>query len=205
MRIIQQGAEAVIKLCENTVIKERIRKSYRIHEIDEKIRKIRTRSEAKLLEKASGIIPVPAFIKSDEKTKEIYMEYIKGKKLSEYLEDFPEKEQTEISEKISENVSKLHNAGIIHGDLTMSNMILSGTEDKIKVYFLDFGLGYMSHKFEDKAVDLHLLKQAMESKHFKNWERLFEVVVNVYMRESKDAKTILKRLETIEKRGRYRN
>ena len=51
-KIIQRGAEAEIILSGNQIIKNRIKKSYRIPELDEKIRKLRTRSEAKLLEKA---------------------------------------------------------------------------------------------------------------------------------------------------------
>src|SRR3989344_6305336 len=79
--IIQHGAEAIIFLDKN-IIKERIEKSYRISEIDEKIRKIRTRSEAKLLEKAYKIISTPKVIHVNEKTKEIIMEFIDGKRLS---------------------------------------------------------------------------------------------------------------------------
>ena len=68
--ILQQGAEAVIIRNDNEVIKKRIEKSYRIKILDEKIRKLRTRSEGKIMEKAEKIIPVPKVIKIDEKNKE---------------------------------------------------------------------------------------------------------------------------------------
>ena len=46
MKILAQGAEAVISLEENSegsrIVKERIKKSYRIPQLDEKIRKERT-------------------------------------------------------------------------------------------------------------------------------------------------------------------
>ena len=42
-KIINQGAEAVIESKGNEIIKKRINKSYRIKEIDEKIRKLRTK------------------------------------------------------------------------------------------------------------------------------------------------------------------
>ena len=45
-----------------------------------------------------------------------------------------------------------------------------------KVYFIDFGLGFFSNKTEDKAVDLHLLKQALESKHY----QIFENDISIY-------------------------
>ena len=198
-KIIQQGAEALILLDKKGITKRRTIKSYRIPEIDEKIRKLRTRSETKLLEKASKIIPVPSVKISNEVSKEIIMDFIDGKKLSDYLDSFPLKKQKEICNKIGENISKLHNQDIIHGDLTTSNMILK--EDK--VYFIDFGLGFISHKFEDKAVDLHLLRQALEAKHFRNWEVLFGEVLKRYSK-SKDSKIVLERLKAVEKRGRYK-
>ena len=198
-KIIQQGAEALILLDKKGITKRRTRKSYRIPEIDEKIRKLRTRSETKLLEKASKIIPVPSVKISNEVSKEIIMDFIDGKKLSDYLDSFPLKKQKEICKSMGENVAKLHDSGIIHGDLTTSNMILK--EDK--VYFIDFGLGFNSHKFEDKAVDVHLLRQALEAKHFKHWEVLFWEVLKGYSK-SKDSKIVLERLKAVEKRGRYK-
>jgi len=73
-----------------------------------------------------------------------------------------------------------------------------------KIYFIDFGLGFISSKYEDKAVDLHLLKQAFEAKHFKKWEILLKEVFKGY-KISKDAKIILERIKAIEKRGRYKH
>lgn len=199
LKIIQQGAEAVILLDKNKIIKKRNKKSYRISEIDDKIRRQRTRSEAKLLTKAFKLISIPEIIKVDQETKEIIMDFINGKKLSDYLDKFLLKKQKEVCKLIGESTAKLHDADIIHGDLTTSNMILK--DDKI--YFIDFGLGFISHKFEDKAVDLHLLKQALEAKHFKNWEILFREVLKGYS-ISKSHKTILERLNKVEKRGRYK-
>ena len=74
-----------------------------------------------------------------------------------------------------------------------------------EIYFIDFGLSYFSHKIEDKAVDLHLLKQALESKHYKVWEKCFKAALKAYKKESEDTKEVLKRLETVEKRGRYKS
>jgi len=236
-QIIQQGAEAVIKQKDGKVIKERISKSYRIPEIDERIRKLRTRSEAKLLKKAGEIIPTPEIFESNENSKEILMDFVKGKKLSEYLGNFPLEKQKEICRQIGENIAKLHDAEIIHGDLTTSNMIFveepitsnpvlkkssplsisprsastkSGAKQSIVsesepiIFFIDFGLGYISKKFEDKAVDLHLLRQALESRHFEHWETLFKEVLKGYSK-SKDSKIVLEKLKAVEKRGRYRH
>ncbi len=197
--ILAKGAEAKIILLNNFIIKDRTKKSYRIPELDDKIRKLRTRSEAKLLNKASKIIPIPDVMKVDEKAKEIRMEFIDGKKLSDHLDNFPLKKQKEICKSVGENAAKLHDAEVIHGDLTTSNMILKDN----KIYFIDFGLGFNSHKFEDKAVDIHLLRQALEAKHFKHWETLFKEVLKAYSK-SKDSKIVLERLKAVEKRGRYK-
>ncbi|MBI4143381.1 Kae1-associated serine/threonine protein kinase, partial [Candidatus Woesearchaeota archaeon] len=100
---------------------------------------------------------------------------------------------------IGKKVAILHNNLIIHGDLTTSNMIL----DK-EVYFLDFGLSFFSEKAEDKAVDLHLLKEGLESKHYKIWEGCFRCALEAYKKEAKNGEATLKTLEVVEKRGRYR-
>ena len=177
LKLIQQGAEAKIFLdtSKNLIIKDRISKSYRHPNLDAQIRKRRTKSETKLLEKASKIIncPVPEKSKSFDK---IILPYIQGKKLSEHLDDFTLEKQKEICREIGESVAKLHKNDIIHGDLTTSNMILQ----KEKIYFIDFGLGYISKKIEDKAVDLYLLKQALEAKHFKNYHELIKEVFEYY-------------------------
>lgn len=201
-RTIQQGAEAKIILSDKDfVIKDRIKKSYRLKEIDDKIRKSRSKKEAKLLEKASDIInaPRPIKIKGDYQIK---MPYISGKKLSENLDSFSLEKQKEICRKIGEEIAKLHNENIIHGDLTTSNMIFVENSDAI--FFIDFGLGFISNKIEDKAVDLHLLKQALEARHFKNWEVLFNEILKGY-ENCKESKKILERLKAVEKRGRYKH
>lgn len=352
-RVLSQGAEAVIYLEGNLVIKDRISKSYRIKELDDKIRKRRTKSEKKLLEKASKIINAPDPFPLKEETK-IKMPFIDGKKLSQELDNFQLAKQKEICKLIGKEIAKLHEADIIHGDLTTSNMILVENnhkidkennyrnhssitfpkdewediksrlnEDKIvytirvskdygkfregeivetewgslvkilsvkkikggiselknqykyfkelskerilelerydkmeiikltkfqrrnlaepiskqyqsasnmiltsnqfrkynnfplgweggnkrvefQIFFIDFGLGFISKKIEDKAVDLHLLKQALEAKHFRNWEVLFKEVLKGYSNYS-ESKKVIERITAIERRGRYRH
>jgi len=199
-KILARGAEAILIHKDNELLKRRISKSYRHEELDTKIRIRRTKREAKLLEKASKIIPIPHILNVDEKTAEIEMEFIAGKKLSEYLDSFPEKEAINICTLIGKNTALLHNADIIHGDLTTSNMILH----KEKVCFIDFGLGFHSKRAEDKAVDLHLLRQALESKHFPHWQEYFHAILSEYKERSKDPEKILAQLKKVESRGRYK-
>ena len=203
-QLIQQGAEAKIFVDEKNglIIKDRISKSYRIAELDAKIIKQRTKSETKLLTKANNIIETPLPEKHKENNK-IIMPYIKGRKLSTSLNEFSLEKQKNILRKIGERVSLLHKNEIIHGDLTTSNMIL--IEETDKIFFIDFGLGYISKKIEDKAVDLHLLKQALEAKHFLHWKELFEEFKKSYSKNYPESKQIFERMIAIERRGRYRH
>jgi TP53 regulating kinase-like protein len=195
--IIGRGAEALLIHQDGKLIKRRIPKGYRHPELDKKIRTRRTRSEAKLLEKVSKILNVPKILRVSDF--EIDMEFIKGKKLSENLDKMPLKKQIKICYQLGESVAELHDNGIIHGDLTTSNLILSGE----KIFFIDFGLGFHSSRIEDKAVDLHLLRQALESKHFKNWSDLFEAVIQGYKKLGDES--VLIQLKKVESRGRYKN
>jgi tRNA A-37 threonylcarbamoyl transferase component Bud32 len=229
LKLIQQGAEAKIFLDEenNLIIKDRISKSYRIPELDKKIIKQRTKAETKLLIKANQVINAPLPEKSKELNK-IIMPYIQGEKLSNSLNEFSLEKQKQIMRKIGESAATLHKSDIIHGDLTTSNTILvsdnsrDNSKDNVdddkyiltdkkrgdnnfQLYFIDFGLGYISKKVEDKAVDLHLLKQALEAKHFMHWKELFEEFQKSYSKTYSDSKPIFERITAVEKRGRYRH
>jgi len=193
-QIIQQGAEAIIFLDKNKIIKDRISKKYRHPELDKKIIKSRTKKEAKLLTKASQIIltPKPEIIE----TNQIIMRYIKGKKLSEHLEELDYKK---ICIKIGNMIASLHDNDIIHGDLTTSNMIL---DNKNSLFFIDFGLGFTSSRIEDRAVDLHLIKQALEAKHFSIYQDCWKIIEKNY--NSKDKEKVFLQLKKVESRGRYK-
>jgi TP53 regulating kinase-like protein len=71
-----------------------------------------------------------------------------------------------------------------------------------RLYFIDFGLSFNSHKIEDKAVDIHLFKQALESKHYKIADSAYREFIKAY--NPKDKKEILGRLAIVEQRGRYK-
>jgi len=193
-KIIQQGAEAIITLEEGDIVKSRVKKSYRLNELDERLRKSRTKSEAKIIKKLKDVILVPRIIETDEKEK-IVMEFIDGRKLSGCLEEL---DWRNVCKQIGKSVGRLHDMDIVHGDLTTSNMILKDD----KVYFIDFGLGFHSHKVEDKAVDLHLLKQALEAKHFNIAEEAFAKIIQGY--RAQKHKEIIQRIQIIESRGRYK-
>jgi len=188
MKLIKQGAEAKLYLDKNKIIKDRVSKGYRIKEIDERLRNFRTKREAKIIEKAPINIPK---IFSVEKSK-IEMEFIEGDLLKNIIGKL---NGAEIFKKIGQEVRKLHDKEIIHGDLTTSNIIIKNNEP----YFIDFGLGFFSHKVEDKAVDVYLFKQVIKSKHH-NFLDDFKFFLEGYGAD----KEFLNRLEKIEFRGRYK-
>lgn len=285
------------------IIKDRISKSYRIKELDDRIRRLRTRSEEKILKKLASIIKVPAVIDNNSKQAkrtnvkgnltQIKMQFIDGKRLSEHLNNLPLNKQKQIIKEIGRIISKLHKENICHGDLTTSNMILiedeinnnknpnkgvptltksqagisrlinntkndeviskkfhndlkednlinyqnersepkSGrefTQDIIskrnlknpsvgsskagtsislpQIFLIDFGLSFQNARCEDKAVDIHLFKQALEAKHWQNWEILYKEFIKAYKFKNKtESEKVLNQLNKVEKRGRYKH
>jgi Kae1-associated kinase Bud32 len=204
-RILYQGAEA--KICKSkywnydVVKKRRIKKSYRIKNIDDSLISYRTREESKLIAEARSCgVSVPTIYDIDQQNGIITMEYLKGNRIKDILNDLDEKEREKICNKIGESIAKLHNNDIIHGDITTSNMIL--LDDKI--HFIDFGLGGKSIEIEAKGVDLHVLMEAFDSTH-SQCSKCFDYVLDGYKRKLKsDANLVIKKIKDIVKRGRYR-
>ena len=196
MKLVAQGAEAKLYREGGKLVKNRIKKNYRIEEIDKRLRKQRTKKEAKILEKLSSLGFTPKLINVDEN--KIEMEFIDGITLRDYLNKSNYKG---LMQELGKKIATLHNQGIIHGDLTTSNFLVKGGE----IYFIDFGLAFEEDHVEHKAVDLHLLKQALESKHYEIWEDCLKQALNSYKKESKDGKEVLERLEQVEMRGRYKH
>ncbi len=213
MRLIKRGAEATIYLARfsevfgsyfdgNVIIKRRVPKRYRIKEIDEKLRKERTVMEARIMHKAKEAgIKCPHVYEVNLRDMEIVMEFIKGQRLKELLEEVSMEERLEICRMVGVQIGLLHEAGIVHGDLTTSNMIMSDGD----VYFIDFGLAEFESKVEAQGVDLHLLKRAMESTHHRWFEKGFSEILGGYraVRGSR-AIPVIEKIKEIEMRGRYR-
>ncbi|MFW5746676.1 MAG: KEOPS complex kinase/ATPase Bud32 [Nanoarchaeota archaeon] len=189
---IGRGAEAVVFRESGKVIKTRVKKGYRHLQIDCRLRQTRTRAEARILKKlhAAGL-PVPACHDADEEEMTISMEWLEGKKLRDVLE----KDVDGYCIQVGRLLRQMHDLHIIHSDLTTSNMIVH----KRQVYLIDFGLAYFSRRVEDKAVDLHLLRQALNSYHHTVAEEAYRIVL-----ESYDDPRIEQRLAVIKNRGRYK-
>lgn len=202
MKLIAQGAEAEIYQDNSAIVKKRIKKDYRISEIDLPLRKFRTKREAKVIEKLNLLgIPVPKLLSLDSDNATLQIEKIEGIKLRDKLNSSNFKQ---LCSSLGKMIAEMHNNDIIHGDLTTSNMIYSSTSDKKsgRIYLIDFGLSFFSQKVEDKAVDIHLLRQALESKHNSIWEKAFEAFMSGYKTKSNNCSEIISRFDKVEERGR---
>jgi len=123
-----------------------------------------------------------------------------------------------LMHKIGRLVGRMHEVGVVHGDLTTSNLMLRpATADEEQssqplnasesstllgdVVLIDFGLAQQSLQEEDRAVDLYVLERAFGSTHPKT-EGLFAEVLKGYGESYKAGKLTLRRLEEVRMRGR---
>lgn len=187
---LTRGAEATVKLENELIVKKRIPKRYRLKELDERIRKERTKAEARLISEARRLgIPTPIIYDIQNST--IVMQYVPGTPLKHVIDE-------SLSQELGELVGRLHTGGIIHGDLTTSNLL----HYKDRIYMIDFGLAFMDPGIEAKGVDVHVLFQTFESTHHDH-EELTDAFCKGYRQTCENAEEVLERVKEIEKRGRY--
>ncbi|MCW4045994.1 MAG: Kae1-associated kinase Bud32 [Candidatus Bathyarchaeota archaeon] len=205
--LLKKGAEASLFLTEwhgrRVIVKVRLPKKYRPTELDEWIRRYRTAHEPELMHEAKlAGVPTPTIFLVDMANAAITMEFVEGKQVKLLLGDISKEQRQELCFRIGEHIGKLHGHGIIHGDLTTSNMILNGEG---KVFLVDFGLGEKNTELEAKGVDLHLMKRALQSTHYEFAEECFQNVMRGYaaVLGEQDAKSVLEKIREIERRGRY--
>ena len=191
MAIEKRGAEAVVLIDEDKVIKTRMKKDYRIRELDERLRTERTRAEAKIMSEARKLgIPTPIIY--DVGRFDLVMEAINGEPLKDVIDE-------ERSRKAGVLVGKLHGGGIIHGDLTTSNMLVKGD----RIYLIDFGLSFWDEMLESRGVDVHVYYQTIISSH-REHEKLMAAFAEGYRSSFNGADEVLARVREIEYRGRYK-
>lgn len=197
---LSRGAEALLTVENGDVIKNRIKKSYRVPELDKRLRFERTRTEARLMNEASRAgVNVPKILEVNEKENKIVMDFIDGEQAKAAIPKMSKKELEGLAYNIGTSVGKLHYAGLIHGDLTTSNMILHDN----KLFLIDFGLGQQSAHSEDQGTDLAVLHEALRAAHLKQLEILWPKIIEAYKAEFAGSDKVLKALHSIEMRGRY--
>ncbi|MGQ9478539.1 MAG: KEOPS complex kinase/ATPase Bud32 [Thermoproteota archaeon] len=200
LRTIYCGAEAVIDLCEwmgmRVIVKTRVPKGYRIRELDELLRRSRTIREASLLRAAKlAGVSTPFIYHVNPVAGWIVMNYVEGSSLRSMQGS---RVFQSLVNKLGFAAGRLHAAGIIHGDLTPSNVIVSGGE----LTLIDFGLGELSKEVEKRAEDLYVLVSSLRT--LPGSEGLVEDLMEGY-RDSAGgfAGRVEERLIEIGRRGRY--
>lgn len=205
MTLLKKGAEAELYrwswMGRDVVIKRRIKKIYRNPDLDIYIRTNRTSLEAKLLSEARKLgVPTPIIYGVDLKKTEIIMSYIPGPTLKKMLPMMDPCAVEETFNLVGRLVGLLHKGGIVHGDLTTSNMLLQGS----LLFLIDFGLGDHTFDLEARGVDIHLMRRALESSHHGISKQAYDGFVSGYESiMAGEAKEILKRVGEIRRRGRY--
>ncbi len=207
MVLIKKGAEASLYLeywnNRKVIMKQRHPKKYRIPELDLLIRTQRTLHEPHIIHNAKEAgVPTPTIFMVDVADANIIMEFVEGKQIKEVLDALSKEERLNVCKLIGELIGRLHGNGIIHGDLTTSNMILTPYG---KVVFVDFGLSERSVELEPMGVDLHLMKRTLQSTHYKYAKECFKAVMDGYEEAlgKEETKKVTVKIREIERRGRY--
>jgi TP53 regulating kinase-like protein len=205
--LFKKGAEASLYLTDwhskKAIIKTRIPKKYRPDPLDKRIRSYRTVHEPQLMHEAKVAgVSTPLIYMVNVSESYIVMEYIDGQQIKQVLNKVPQEKRHEFCIEIGTLIGKLHNYGLIHGDLTTSNMILTLQG---KIFFVDFGLGEKNIELEAQGVDLHLMKRALQSTHYQFWEECFKNVLCGYtsVRGVETTEKVYEKIREIERRGRY--
>jgi len=189
----RRGAEAIITFRDGNAEKRRVSKCYRVPALDRKLIAERTRAEARLIHLArKGGVPTP--IMSDITADTIVMEQIEGPLLTQDLTGPNLREAGRM-------IGRLHTAGIMHGDLTTSNMIIRSHDGRCVL--IDFGLAQVTPEIEQRGVDIHVLFQTLESTAPDRATALKAAFGQGYTETFDGANEVLEREHEIELRGRY--
>ena len=188
-----RGAEAVVTFHDGIAEKRRFPKRYRVPALDRRLIAERTRAEARLIHTArKGGVPTPVL--RDITADTIVMEQVRGILLTRALNEKNAREAGKV-------IGMLHSAGIMHGDLTTSNLILR--ESDRRCVMIDFGLAQVTNEIEQRGVDIHVLFQTLESTAPDHADRLKTAFAEGYGGAFDDARDVLAREQEIGLRGRY--
>lgn len=205
LKLIAKGAEADLLLDSDwngikVIVKRRAKKRYRVPELDTEIRRSRTIHETSIMHRAKKAgVPTPLIYHVAPQEATFVMEYVEGDKVRDIVNHLDREKRIQLFRSIGEKAGLLHKAGIIHGDMTTSNVIITST----RVVFIDFGLGEISMETEKRGVDLNLMYRMLTSTHFAHTDELFEAFREGYRTTLKDADEALDRMREVAQRGRY--
>lgn len=201
----KRGAEALVRLVtwkdgQPAISKQRLPKAYRHPVLDARLCARRRAQEVRILTKARVRykLPVPELLAVEGET--LYLEYVMGPTLKEHL-DGNETGVQDLLKEVGRTIGRLHGAGIVHGDLTSSNLIV-GKEGPV---LLDFGLASTSKSVEDRAVDLYVLERAFSSTHPEHAKGLEHVWEGYMEQMGSEGTKVMTRLALVQQRGRKRD
>ena len=204
---LHRGAEADLSLATigpwDVVIKRRVKKEYRNPALDRQIRHDRTVSEASIIHEAKAAgVRVPSIVGIDVENNAIAMTHLDGTVARECLDDLTNDQARKLLHSIGEQIGLLHNAGIVHGDLTTSNVIVSPSGSP---FIVDFGMSRRSTESEDRGVDLHLLQRSIAASHSKDSSSMMNAMMRGYELAAgkKIATSTWSKAREIARRGRY--
>ncbi|MDE1819866.1 MAG: Kae1-associated serine/threonine protein kinase [Euryarchaeota archaeon] len=166
MSRLAEGAEAVVTaediLGVRAVRKHRFVKGYRDPALDQRLRGERLRTEVRLLREARRAgIRTPIVLDVELEGSSLLLEWLDGPTLSEVLTSSAPRDATRARcvERWGQALGKLHAAGVAHGDLTASNVLWCDGD----VAFLDLSLGSRSPGIEELGIDLHLVREDLNT------------------------------------------
>jgi len=204
-RLVEKGAEAYLYLTEwnglKAIKKVRKPKKYRHPELDRQLTRTRTNHEADIIHRAKQFgVATPLLYSVNNDRGVIVMEYIDGVKIRDLVDQLDDGERHKLFKRIGYFSGLLHKSGIIHGDLTTSNIIKSGE----RIVFIDFGLSEVNFEVEKRGVDLNLMNRMLTSTHYVYQEALLAAFKEGYRASMGDeANEALERMDEVSKRGRY--
>ena len=208
-REVARGAEASLRRVDwlgfSAYLKERDPKSYRPKALDERLRKERARTEARLLVEARRLgVRTPIVYDLDLAKGRLILEELPGPTLRQLLEENPT-DLTQLEPAVrafGRALGRLHAGGISHGDLTSSNVLFPEGAGGPPA-FLDLSMGTKGGGVEELGIDLHLVEEDLKSLHPKG-ERLVESFLAGYGEgNATGAKDVRARAREIQGRVRY--
>lgn len=209
--LLKQGAEARVFessfVGRRSIVKERFSKKYRHPLLDSKLTLKRLNAEARCMTKARRLgVPTPVLYAVDPLLHTLTFEFVDGPSVKEILLDFGlngviEEQLEDIALQIGNAIGKLHDGGLVHGDLTTSNMIIKKGANQLVL--IDFGLSFTSTLPEDKAVDLYVLERALLSMH-SSCGNVMDKILTAYRKSSKQWSSTMNKLAQVRQRGRKR-
>ncbi|KAK6940783.1 Protein kinase domain [Dillenia turbinata] len=209
--LLKQGAEARVFESKfagrRSIVKERFSKKYRHPTLDSKLTLKRLNAEARCMAKARRLgVPTPVLYFGDPILHTLTFEYVEGPAVKDIFLEFGancivEESMDDIAVQIGDAIAKMHDGGLIHGDLTTSNMLIRS--DTNQLVLIDFGLSFTSTLPEDKAVDLYVLERALLSMH-SSCGNVMDRILAAYRKSSKQWSSTLNKLAQVRQRGRKR-